>query len=393
MTQRYERGAESRGAPQGRWDVIIIGAGVLGAFHAYFAARRGLRTLLIERDALPGEASVRNFGTLVPSAMTPGPWLGRALESVQIYREITEELPIPLRFDGTLYLATSPGELAVVEEFARVGPPLGYECRLLSAAEAARINPAIDDHTCLAGLHFPADARVEPAGLLKLLIPWLSRQPGCTYLPNTLVTRVTASYDECEVETSAERTFRAPHVFVCGGADLRTLFPQRLAEAGLVRCKLQMCRTVPQRSARLTTTIASGLSLRWYPSFRECQSWQRMRDEAVDPELTRRGIHVLMVQDADGSVVIGDSHEYSKGDLDDALDAVTESLILREARRLVRLSDWDIARRWHGIYAMHPENPIFQEQIGGRIHLITGIGGKGMTTGPAVARESIDTIC
>jgi len=380
-------------APKGEWDVIVIGAGVLGAFHAYFALRRGLRTLLIERGEMPGEASVRNFGTLVPSAMTPGVWLRRAMESVRIYRELANELPIPLRCDGTLYLATMPGELAVVEEFARVGPPLGYECRLLSVSESVRVNPEVDERTCLAALMFPGDARVEPTGFFGAFIPWLSRQPGCTYLPRTLVTRVTAERDACEVETSDGRTITAGHVFVCGGADLRTLFPQRLAAAGLVRCKLQMCRTAPQRSARLTTTIASGLSLRWYPSFRVCQSWQRTRDEPVDAEVTRRGIHVLMVQDADGGVVIGDSHEYSSGDLNDTLDALTESLILREARRLVRLSDWEVARRWHGIYAMHPENPIFQESIDDRIHLVTGIGGKGMTTGPAVARESIDAIC
>ena len=42
------------------WDLIVVGAGVLGSFHAYFAARRGWRTLLLERGDWPGEASVRN---------------------------------------------------------------------------------------------------------------------------------------------------------------------------------------------------------------------------------------------------------------------------------------------------------------------------------------------
>jgi len=36
--------------------------------------------------------------------------------------------------------------------------------------------------------------------------------------------------------------------------------------------------------------------------------------------------------------------------------------------------------------------PLFHKTLEGCIHLITGIGGKGMTTGPAVARESIDRI-
>src|SRR5690242_2481761 len=60
------------------FDVAVIGAGVLGTFHAYFACKKGLRTVLIERGGLPGEASVRNFGILFPSGMTAGPWHRRA---------------------------------------------------------------------------------------------------------------------------------------------------------------------------------------------------------------------------------------------------------------------------------------------------------------------------
>src|SRR5881392_322811 len=100
------------------FDVIVIGAGVLGSFHAYFAARRGLRTLLIERGDGPNEASVRNFGTIVPSAMTLGEWHRRAVETVSIYRELAGKLPPFLQSGGTQYLALTPGELAVLSEFA-----------------------------------------------------------------------------------------------------------------------------------------------------------------------------------------------------------------------------------------------------------------------------------
>ena len=48
--------------------------------------------------------------------------------------------------------------------------------------------------------------------------------------------------------------------------------------------------------------------------------------------------------------------------------------------------------RWHGVYTLHPERELVTETVDGRIHLLTAIGGKGMTTGPAVARASIDRI-
>ena len=75
----------------------------------------------------------------------------------------------------------------------------------------------------------------------------------------------------------------------------------------------------------------------------------------------RRGIHVLLVQHADGRVVVGDSHEYggAGGDFPPALDADTERLILREAGRLIDLPNGAVAERWHGVYPLHPERPVF----------------------------------
>ena len=73
-------------------------------------------------------------------------------------------------------------------------------------------------------------------------------------------------------------------------------------------------------------------------------------------------------------------------------DNIPEELILAEAARLVRLPHWRIADRWHGIYSLHPEQDMYAETLHGRIHLLTGLFGKGMTVGPALAREAIDRI-
>jgi FAD dependent oxidoreductase TIGR03364 len=375
----------------GTFDVVVIGAGVLGAFHAYFACRRGLRTLLIERGDAPNEASVRNFGTIVPSAMTPDEWHRRGLETAAIYRGLAAELPPFLQTGGTQYLALTPGELAVLSEFTRVGPERGYACRLLDPRESVALNPSIDGGNCLGSLHFPDDLRVHPRRLFEGLIPWMTRTLGCHYLPKTVATGVESDGDGCLVTTASGARFKGRNVFVCTGADFRTLFPRLFAESGLSRCRLQMMRTRPHPT-RLPTTLASGLSLRWYPSFRMCAAWERLRDEPVDPELERRGIHVLLVQDEDGRLVVGDSHEYSDGDFPPGVDAHTEHLILREARKLVRLPADAVAERWHGVYALHRDRPVFTAGVGGAVRIVTGIGGKGMTTGPALARESIDRL-
>jgi FAD dependent oxidoreductase TIGR03364 len=373
-----------------RADVAVIGAGVLGTFHAYFACLRGLRVVLIERGGLPLGASVRNFGMIIPGGMPPGEWHRRGCESADLYRRLADEVPFPLRQGGTQYLATTPAEATVLEEFARLGPGRGYTCRLLDPGESRSLNPAVAE-TCLASLHFPDDLRLEPRALFRALIPCLVEVHGLTYLPHTVAVRVTAEGSACRVLTAGGEEIHAGHVFVCSGADLQTLFPQRLAAAGLSHCKLQMLRLAAPGVA-LPTSLASGLSLRRYASFRICPSWELLAREPVDPELQRRGIHVLFAQDPDGTVVLGDSHAYSSHPPDDFLDGHTERLILTEARRLAHLPRWEVGERWHGVYTLHPEAEVWAESLDGRIHLLTGIGAKGMTTGPALARERIKAL-
>ena len=375
----------------GTFDVVVIGAGVLGTFHAYFAARRGLRTLLVERGDTPNEASVRNFGTIVPSAMTPGEWHRRGLETASIYRRLADELPPFLKTGGTQYLALTPGEHAVLSEFARIGPERGYACRLLGTRESVALNPSVDPATCLGSLHFPDDLRVDPRRLFAELIPWMVRTLGVHYLPRTVATSVDSDGGDCTVTAASGEKFRSRNVFVCTGGDFRTLFPRLFAESGLTCCRLQMMRTRPYPTP-LPTTLASGLSLRWYPSFQMCAAWEKLRDEPVDPELERRGIHILIVQDEDGRLVVGDSHEYSEGDFPPGLDAHTEQLILREAGRFIRLPENPVAERWYGVYPLHRDRAVFQTRLHGAIHVVTGIGGKGMTTAPALARESIEQL-
>jgi glycine/D-amino acid oxidase-like deaminating enzyme len=53
----------------GKSDLIVVGGGILGTFHAWHAAALGKKVLLIEKDQYPVNATVRNFGQVVPSGM------------------------------------------------------------------------------------------------------------------------------------------------------------------------------------------------------------------------------------------------------------------------------------------------------------------------------------
>ncbi len=376
---------------QPAWDLIVIGAGILGTSHAYFAARRGWRVLLLERGDWPGEASVRNFGTLMAGSLT-GEWRRRGMESIAFYRELAPQAGFHFFPCGSLYQVTTPVEAAILEEFAQLTPRDDCRCELLEPSRAVQLNPLLGREHVRLALFFPDDARIEPRGLFRQLIPWLTRELSVEYRPATVAVNVVARGNEACVQTADGAEFHARHAIVCNGSDLRTLFPERFQAAGFERCKLQMMRTVAQPHLRLPTTVASGLTLRRYPAFTSCPSYRRLNEERVAAGVREAGIHILTVQDPDGSFVVGDSHEYSDGDVSEVLDARIEARILSEAQKLLDLSSWEIAERWYGVYSTPKDAELYRATIDGVIHLVTGIRGKGMTTGPAVASETIDAL-
>jgi FAD dependent oxidoreductase TIGR03364 len=377
------------------YDVIVIGAGVLGSFHAYHAARKGYRVCLVERNSLPNDASTRNFGMIASSIVdVRSKWAGYARASIALYREVQRQVDISMRETGSLYLASTPLETAVLWEFVEVAPP-EYVCVYYDGPEARSRYPFANPEYCNGALLFPEDLAVEPRRLLQQLIPYMVEQEGITYEPNTLVTSVEVAGDKCLVRDVRGKSRLAERVFVCTGAEYRTLFPERFIESGLVLCKLQMMQTIAQ-PLLLPHSLLSGLSIRRYPAFAVCPSYSLLMEEPIDPYILEMGIHLLIKQAADGAIVIGDSHEYSALQEAIALEERTnlqiQEAILHYGQSMITLPTWELQQLWNGFYLNYPQGPIFTETIDGAIHIATGIGGKGMTTGPGFALAHVEEV-
>ncbi len=106
----------------------------------------GSRVLLLERGDWPGEASVRNFGTLMAGSLV-GDWRRRGMASIAFYRELAPQAGFAFFPCGSLYQVTTPVEAAVLEEFAQASPADGCRCELLDPARAAALNPLLQRAT------------------------------------------------------------------------------------------------------------------------------------------------------------------------------------------------------------------------------------------------------
>jgi FAD dependent oxidoreductase TIGR03364 len=367
-----------------RADVAVIGGGIVGLAFAGEAARRGRSVVLFDRTPTPQGASVRNFGMVWPIGQVPGPDYARALKSRQRWLELGEKAGLWVRPCGSLHLAREEDEDAVVREFATKAPALGVACEYLSAAEALRRFPALNPDGLRGVLYSPTELVVNPPAAIAQVQSYLGSL-GVTLRLGTAVTAV----EMPRVRTAAGEVWHADRVFVCSGADFETLFPEMYATSGLRRCKLQMMKTGPQPDGfRIGPHLAGGLTLCHYQSFEVCETLPALkaRVAATLPDYVRYGIHVMAAQNDRGEVVIGDSHEY-----DEAISPFDKTeideLILSYLRRLVRLPDWGIAARWHGVYAKHPTQTFVTAEPQPACHIISSPGGAGMTLSFGIAAE------
>ncbi|RYY19317.1 MAG: TIGR03364 family FAD-dependent oxidoreductase [Cytophagaceae bacterium] len=375
------------------FDVIIVGAGALGAFHAYFALQQGLKVLLLEKDARPMEATVRNFGQIITSGMAEGEWFDYARVSLATYQKIQAEYDISIRQNGSLYLASTALEMQVLEEKHARYQALGYPSRVLTAAQCQQRLPAVRASYCVGGLLFEQEVTAEPDQLIHRLLAYLVARFQLDYRPATPVREVAAGTADATVIDARGQRYTAAQVLVCSGRDCQLLFPDVFAQSDLQLVKLQMLATYPLPQVRLPGSVLTGLSLRRYAAFKACPSFGALLAEDMDPNLREWGIHILFKQAVDGSIIIGDTHEYADlgqaADLDFNNADHLNQLMLSAARRIVDLPDWRMQRAWNGYYTQSKSAEVFQHSPDPRIHIVTGIGGKGMTSACGFAQHSV----
>ncbi|WP_342435228.1 FAD-dependent oxidoreductase [Pseudofrankia saprophytica] len=222
-----------------RFDVVVVGAGIIGLAHAAEGVRRGLRVAVVERDEFARGASVRNFGHGCVSGQA-----GAALGYAKVARERWLELGRLAGFfaepTGSVVVARREEELAVLAEFAAAGPA---PVELLDAdGVRARVRVPLRAKTLLGGAWLPWDVRVNPREAVGALADWLAGQ-GVTFFWRTAATDV----EEGLVHTS-RGDLAASAIVLATGHDLDWLFPDLAEEAGVRRCALRAADAPRHRS-------------------------------------------------------------------------------------------------------------------------------------------------
>ena len=380
-------------------DLLIIGGGVVGSFFAYHATASGKNVILLERNSLPVGATVRNFGQVVPSGLDEI-WQPYGRESLEIYHSIQAQFDISVRQQGSIYLASNDDELTLIHELHAINSKAHYRSELWSAAQCYERYPQLRTGYCVGGLFFPQEVSVNPRTMIHQLHKFLATSEHFESRFQTTVRELCIDGGGLVKATtnSGEELF-ASRAIVCSGSEFGLLYPERFLASDLKAVKLQMLRLKPQPQSVLPGNILTGLSIRRYESFSQCPSWNAIKAREPSESLAKQwGVHILFKQEADGGIIVGDSHEYASVAEYDKLgfDLSTDinQFMISEAEKIMNLPSWDVESSWAGIYCQTEHSSgIFTETIDDQVHVVTGIGGKGMTSSAGFTKHYLKQLC
>ena len=290
------------------YDDAVIGAGILGLAHAYQLARRGRRVIVFERDRRSSGASVRNLGMLWPIGQPFGPRRDLATRSLEIWLDVLAASGLWHEQTGSLHLAYRDDEAQVLREFADLCSANGVSVDLLGPADVGDRSAAVKRAGLKVALWSAREVCVDPREVCAGLPDWLTSTFGVVFRFGSAITAI-----HSPELFAGDTSWTARRIWICCGDELRLLFADQFQECGLTRCKLQMMRSQSYGDQfQIGPMLAAGLTLRHYDSFRNCPTLAALKNRVAQesPWLDRFGIHVLVSQNGNGELTIGDSHEY-----------------------------------------------------------------------------------
>jgi glycine/D-amino acid oxidase-like deaminating enzyme len=117
---------------------------------------------------------------------------------------------------------------------------------------------------------------------------------------------------------------------------------------------------------------------------------KRFEDEM--PEYLKWGIHVMVSQNVQGELTVGDSHEYAM--THDPFDKdLINKMILDYLKKFAQFKDWTLSETWNGVYPKLTDgaNDLFFSPDAG-VYIVNGVGGAGMTLSFGLAEELMEQL-
>lgn len=183
-----------------RTEVVIIGAGIVGAMCAYYVNRAGLKAIVIDRGTVASGTTGAGEGNIMVSDKSPGPELELALKSRDMWFEVAHDLGNEFELVAKGGLAVSRGDASSLFELSNSQSVAGVQTKRVGASEIQELEPFISK-AIQNGVHYPQDAQCQPMLAAAHILRQLQRR-GLEFIGHQEVLKIERKSENLTVRTS-----------------------------------------------------------------------------------------------------------------------------------------------------------------------------------------------
>jgi D-hydroxyproline dehydrogenase subunit beta len=350
---------------QSAYDVVIVGAGIVGAACALAFAERGMRLMVVDREIVGGGATAAGMGHIVVMDDSDAQF-ALTRYSQRLWQKLRPQLPDDVEYEqcGTIWVAADEEEMAEVRRKLHYYRDCGVAAEVLDARQLKELEPNLREGLA-GGLLVPEDGVLYPPCAARFLIEQAQKQ-------------------------GAKIRLGAPVVRVSAG---KVRFADGVEIAGQIIVNASGSGS-PQLTAGIEVRKRKGhlLITDRYPGFVRHQLVELGYLKSAHSQ-TSDSVAFNVQPRRTGQVLIGSSRQY--GAEHKEVDPEILSRMLQRAQEYMpALGAMSAIRVWTGFRAATPDKlPLIGPWPGDRtIFLATGHEGLGITTSLGTARVLVDQI-
>lgn len=347
------------------YDVIIVGAGIVGAACADEFARRGMRTAVVDRDVVGSGATAAGMGHIVVMDDSAAQF-ALTRYSQQLWQVLRPELSEDVEYEqcGTIWVAADEEEMAEVRRKRDYYTTHGVPAEILNPAALKELEPNLRDG--LAGaLMVPEDGVLYPPCAARFLIE-RAQKHGAVLLLGPTISNIGQG-----------------RVLLSDGVELAAKII--VNAAGAWSAGLTAGIDVKKRKGHLVITDR-------YPGFVRHQLVELGYLKSAH-SVSRDSVAFNLQPRRTGQILIGSSRQF--GAEEKEVDhAMVVRMLGRAQEYMPALGSKSAIRVWTGFRAATPDKlPLIGPWPGDKsVFLATGHEGLGITTSLATARILVDQI-
>jgi sarcosine oxidase, subunit beta len=354
-------------------DLVVIGAGIAGASTACFAARAGLRVVVVDRGLPAGGASGRTAGYIRCHYANP-PEAHFAVESWRIHRRWSQEIggENGYRRNGFLFIVP-PILVPTLEKNVALMQAMGVPTEVLDAAGVKRLLPFVETGGIGAAAWEPDSGHADPSDCVTSLLASVRARGGRVLTDTAPAHLVTERGRVTGVRIGSDR-IEATSVVLAAGAGTREL----AAQIGV---------DLPVFPMPIGAGVLHGLpGLDRVPCTIDHAAEQWYRGEIGDALLIGAGY-----EDSIGfrGEPFHGKAEFAPPTLDELVSAAT-----RLIPRIPALEHAAPGRTWVGLDSRTPDGHALAGPVPGvpGLFVLTGGNGKGFKFGPSMGRALAEVV-